>query len=148
MEGLIPLLIIVASGVISLVASARKQKRNNQTAPSLNEEDSPTGEQEIGQSFFQSEEAGEQEPNGQEEKAPGEETVEERKQRILEASEASADSGQQPGGEKPRVEKLSKTRRGRAKKRPAKKSSIEAIKEKFDVKEAIIYSEIINRKYF
>jgi len=148
MEDLIPLLIIVASGIISLVASTRKKKRNNQTAPSLNEEDTPTGEQETGQSFFRSEEAEEQEPYGQEEETPGEETVKERKQRILEAPEASADSGPQPGGEKPRVEELSKTRRGRAKKRPAKKRSIEAIKEKFDVKEAIIYSEIINRKYF
>lgn len=153
MENLIPLLIIVASGIISLVASARKQKRNNQTAKSLHEEDTPTGDQEIGQSFFQNKEAEEQQPYGQEEEppgedSPGEETVKERKQRILEESEAPADSEQQPGGEKPRIEELSKPRRARAKKQPGKKSGIEDIKEKFDVKKAIIYSEIINRKYF
>jgi len=147
MEDLIPLLIIVVSGIISLFASARKQKRNNQTTGTFEEKDTNTGDQEIGQSFFRNEEE-EQPANGQEEEPRREETLAERKQRLHEESEAPSIPGQQPREQKPMVEELSKPQSARIKKRPGEKSSIEAIKEKFDVEEAIIYSEIINRKYF
>ena len=148
MEELIPLLILVVSGIISLFASARKQKSNKQGSGSFQEDKTPGGEQEIGQSFFPDQEEAEEQPVEEQQESFGEQTVEQKKQQLTEKYASLSDSRSQPEEKKPQVEHLSKPRRGKAKKRSGEKSSIQAIKEKFDVEEAIIYSEIINRKHF
>ena len=148
MENLIPLLILVVSGIISLFASSRKQKSNKQGSDSFQEDKTPRGDQEIGQSFFPDQEEQEKQPVEEQQESFGEQTVEQKKQQITEKDASPSDSRSQSEEEKPQVEHLSKPRHAKAKKRSGEKTSIQAIKENFDVKEAIIYSEIINRKHF
>lgn len=157
MEDFIPFLIIVASGIISLFASAKKKKHNNKNAGAFELDDSST-QQDYGESFFQDEAFQGEELQGEgpqaeemNKKEPTEaETLEEKKQQILKSKHAPDPTKQKERGrdEKREVKQPRHARAVKGKKKVPGKTGIERIKEKFDVKEAIIYSEIINRKYF
>ncbi|GEM_PF-5670802 len=75
-------------------------------------------------------------------------SLEEKKQQISEKT-VSFTKDQQEQDEAPSREKKSKPKRTtKTRKRTRQKSKLQTIREDFDVEEAIIYSEIIQRKYF
>ena len=129
MEDLIPFLIIVISGIISFIASGRKDK-SKKTAEETFEFNNESIENEED---FQNQ----QQSEDQEEYSRffGE-TVEERKQALTEEEEEPAEKPTQ----KPPASATNQQQRDT--------TNIETISDRFDVEEAIIYSEIINRKHF
>lgn len=140
MEDLIPFLIIIISGIISFFASSRKKKSNKQEEETF---------------AFNSESNGYQEeyPNGQQPSGEDEdsrfsgETIEDRKKELTREEKEPAVEEPRPKEEKKETKRI-KPRVSAPKTKQKEKSKIEVIKDRFDPEKAIIYSEIINRKYF
>jgi outer membrane biosynthesis protein TonB len=140
MEELIPLLIIIASGIISFFASARKQKGNKQAEETFEFNDDPAQYEESDQNQQETEDE-------QRYSRFFGETVEERKLELTEEEEEPAEEKHKQVQEKREPQKQ-KPKVAAPKQKQREKTKIETIRDRFDVEEAIIYSEIINRKYF
>ena len=140
MEDLIPFLIIVISGIISFFASARKDKSKKQAEETFEFNNESTEYEEGLQNQQQSED---------EEKYSRffGETVEERKQVLTQEEDEPAEKQSQKIEER-RETKKQKPTASATKQKQREKTKIETIRDRFDVEEAIIYSEIINRKHF
>lgn len=154
MEDIIGFLILLITIVISVVASVKKQSGQNKTGEQSFENtstESSGNEREMESAWSQrinettdyrdeitdyEEEAGEENEESVEWRAAGE---------PAEAKEESPDSTVKT--EKEGTAPFKETRKAK-KRKQEKKSKIEEIKERFDVEEGIIYSEILNKKYF
>jgi hypothetical protein len=200
MEELIPLLIIVASGIISFFSSSRKQKGNKKRAESFNVESTAGGEtttpsqrasegysnerplrqaaqesndrswydevenqQESGQSGREGsrysrdgDQSGASRTQAWEDDEyhfPEGDTVEEKKQAVIRKHRESSENGDEKeeekagGKEKPPAKKAPGQGYKKRKRKTPGRSKIDAIREDFDLEEAIIYSEILHRKY-
>lgn len=157
MEDIIGFLILMATLIISVVASVKKQGKKNKTSEASFENTSAeyagvereTEESYRNQSNNKTKDSWDEvtdyeESTGEEEEAQPEEPDEEEKPSEAEQKERG-ESTVKPG----HTESSSPRETYRTKKRkPEKKSKIQEIKEKFDVEEGIIYSEILHRKYF
>lgn len=157
MENIIGFLILIFTLIISVVASVKKQSGQNKTgeqplditsADSSGDEllmedvgyqsdNKKTGSWDEVTDFEEDTKKGEEEAkeiSGKED-ASSELKKEERQKSTVKTDHAKTSSP------------LKETRKTK-KRKTQKKSKIQSIKEKFDIEEGIIYSEIINRKYF
>lgn len=149
MEEIIGFLIILASIVISIISSVKKQSGNNNEEVSAFEEDNDGGqEQPAGMERFNTvlqyadegrERYQQQQYNSFEDEEPEEREIEEKRENKEKAKENI--SVTQPSG----VETKADTSKNKSKKQ---KHFLWQLKRDFDPKKAVIYSEIINRKYF
>ena len=144
MEALIPLLIILITGIVSFFASAKKQKDNNDASQSFAADDETDSSDAWQEAFSR----GREPATDRDQRFPGE-TIAERKEALTEKEEDT--EGEEAGvADEKAIEQqpAEKKPAGKPRKKPVKNDKIEAIKARFDVEEAIIYSEIINRKHF
>ncbi len=157
MEDVIGFLILLVTLIISVAASVKKQSGQNKTSEqsfkttsdesagksgvvessaSQNKDDVPASwEEQMGyeEETGEAEEAEAEEPEEKEETPAGESKAK-REESTVKATEAKTTPSKE----------TYKTK----KRRSIKRSKIQEIKERFDVEEGIIYSEILNRKYF
>ena len=154
MENIIGVLILITSLIISGIVSARKQKKENKnTTDTLhNTTDEPTLDQEPAEyidslrsqsnwAFSGLEEEDEEEDEKETAFSPHErfEKNTEEEQDVSQPSwDVEKDKPESMGQEIGKPKKI----------KNHKKTKIQLIKTRFNAREAIIYSEIINRKYF
>ena len=156
MEDVIGFLILLVTLIISVVASVKKQSGQNKTTEQSFEntlkESSGEGqvlESSVSQTKDEApasweELMGYDEETGESEKADAEE-IEEKEEMPSREEEYRAEPTVKGGdAEKTPYKETHRTK----KRRTGRKSKIQEIKERFDVEEGIIYSEILNRKYF
>lgn len=156
MEDIVGFLILIVTIIISIVASVKKQSGQNKTSqqPLGNTSaESSWEEGEMENSRFQvsSEKANTREnvTDVEENTEEGEEAEEYQWQddEAPHAKKEERQSATTKTGHEETSYPLKETRKRKTRKK-RKKSKIQSIKEKFDIEEGIIYSEIINRKYF
>ena len=158
MEDIIGFLILIVTFIISVIASTKKQSGKNKTGeqPLENTSTEPSGdERETESSRLQSSGEDGAQMDSWDEVTDFEETTEESKEEAEERPGREVTPADEKQGERrestikaEHAETSPLKETSKRKKRKQKKSKIQEIKEKFDIEEGIIYSEIINRKYF
>jgi hypothetical protein len=160
MEDVIGFLILLITLIISVAASAKKQRGQNKTTEqslenTLDEsaEKRYVLESSASQTKDEAPASWEQLMGYEEERGEAEEEETEAEE-VEEREEAPAAGEDQKAGqetttrEKERETSPYKETYKTKKRRTVKRSKIQEIKERFDVEEGIIYSEILNRKHF
>lgn len=159
MEDVIGFLILLITLIISVAASAKKQRGQNKTTEQSLEntlDESAEKRYVLESSASQTKDeapASWEQLMGYEEET-GEAEEDETEAEEVEGKEEAPAGEDQKAGE----ETLAREREGETtpyketyttkKRRTVKRSKIQEIKERFDVEEGIIYSEILNKKYF
>jgi hypothetical protein len=152
MDNIIGILILIASLIISGIVSTRKQKKNNKnTSDTLDNMSYESGmEQEPIEGLDSISNEDDSEFFGLKQK------YEDEKGRVLNNNEKREGTEEEeqsvnkpsPGIEKDKAGSMAQAIGTTPKKTVRKKTKIQEVKGKFDAKKAIVYSEIINRKYF